>query len=100
MIGDQEYPEDREQGLAEQAEGYGPLDAMVRLEPPVPPPGQPPTPPAYVERYDRFVVLRHVFLGGEEVTHEVLHPSAAHAIRAMATAIGALQGRGYRLVAE
>lgn len=101
MIGDREVPDETpdDDGL------YGPLDAMVRLNPPPATLGNPLTlPPMWVERYGPFVVMRSTFVGPyppdapHESTTERLCPTEAVAIREMARLIAVLQGRGYTVV--
>jgi len=92
VIGDDERWETPE----ECAEGYGPLDAAVRLNPPDG--GVFQLPPAWVERYDRLVVIRHVYDKQREAVTETMHPTAAAAVQALARAVGALYGRGYTRV--
>lgn len=108
MIGDRENRED--DVPEEPAEEYGPLDAMVRLDPPPSPyiPGDPISslalPPAWVERYDRVVIVRHTFVnapdGCRESYSERACPSAAVATREMARQIAVLLSRGYQVVTE
>jgi hypothetical protein len=100
MIGDRE---DRE---PETADDLGPLDAAVRLNPPPTisrqgdPIGSLPLPPAWVERYDQVVVLRHVFDNQRESTTTTSYRSAADALRGFAQRVAFLTGRGYQVVEE
>lgn len=91
MIGDREGPNPHEAD----ADDLGPLDAMVRLNPP-----ESSMPPAWVERYGRVVVIRHTFPGGSSPTTETVHPSEADAIRGVARAVAVLTGRNYEVVPE
>lgn len=96
MIGDRERPDDPgdvPQGAPyEPEEGYGPLDAMVRLNPP----GG--LPPAWVERYGRLIVLRHTWPGAPSSVTECPYGTEADALRAMAHKVAFLIRRGYHLV--
>lgn len=94
MIGDREQRDD--EGPVEE---WGPLDAMVRLNPPPDDNGLGiPRPPAWVERYGRTVVVRHTFPDDNSATTETPHASDAAAIRGLATQVAALLRRGYTLV--
>jgi hypothetical protein len=75
---------------------HGPLDAAVRLNPPVDIQVQ--LPPAWVERYGRLIVIRHVYDSQRESVTETMHPTEARAVQALARAVGVLYGRGYSRV--
>jgi hypothetical protein len=94
VIGDREYHDNE----PETEEDLGPLDAMVRMDAPEPENNMPRLPPAWVERYGRFVLVRHTFPAGDSST-VTPYPSDGQAVRFMAVQVAALLGRGYRLVA-
>ena len=102
MIGDREYPD----GQPPEVEAWGPLDAMTRLNPPVAPVTvggglvQIPRPPAWVERYGCFVIIRHTFADGGSAVTERLYPSDGRAVQGMAGLIGGLLKIGYTVVED
>lgn len=96
MIGDREHRDDEPP-----AENFGPLDAMIRLNPPPLQPGQfGATVPAFIERYFRLIVVRHVFPDGSESLTEQRYPTVTQAIHGMSFKVAFLQGRGYTVVDE
>lgn len=91
MIGDREHNDGYER---EPVVDFGPLDAMVRLEPPQDLPV-----PAWVERHGSLVVIRHTHADdGPDVTREIYCPSTSAAIHRYARAVGEMVAQGYRVV--
>lgn len=90
MIGDRE---NRDDDYEVPEVDHGPLDAMVRMEPPEDLPV-----PAWVERHGTVVIVRHTHGTGPNVLRESYCSSVAAAVVHYAREVGRLQARGYRVV--
>lgn len=90
MIGDREHGDGYER---EPKVDLGPLDAMVRLEPPDDLPI-----PAWIERYGAVVVIRHTHADGPGVAREIYCSSDGTAVQRYARAVAELVDRGYQVI--
>jgi hypothetical protein len=98
MIGDRETPPSDAVGrrrTASDADGHDlpPVDACLLMDSPDSADGLR-LPQAWIERRDRYVVVRHCFPAGDATT-ETPYPTVADALRAYARQVGVLKSRGY-----
>jgi hypothetical protein len=108
MIGPWESPhgDEMDEPPGPQYQGlYGPLDAMLRLDPPNDTQLKLKLPPMWVERYGSIVVTRHTYVdaSGEEPAEaltERAYPTDAAAVRGVAEQVTVFRSRGYRVVVE